>query len=303
MALKNRIAKNVLGAFAGLSVVGLIGGCAYMAMYIYTNAPWQGYQFGRLGVLTGLAYAIAIASAVALLFYIPSVFCIIGHCCNGLKISMVVIGTIIWACCFVCECLFVAWNNWDLTKVIYEESNTTSFRNYADAFAVKPRAAYFLPDSVSVIPGINNFDRGLPPTFGAGWAKRVIDGKLQDVFISLPVCYFPSERDKLAFRNANCSGGWTGERLKSYFEKLAKRAREEEERETWDEDERAKWEFHFYLNHMMMYTNHGAYGIFPIFLGVQIGALFFGTIYVLMAWCECCARCCCGSGKVAGETP
>lgn len=297
MVLSTRIAKNVLGAFAGLSLVGLVGGCAYMCMYLNTNAPWQLYQFGRLGVLTILAYVIAVASLVAVIFYIVSVFFIIGNCCGGCKKGMLITGTIIWAGCFVCECLFVAWNNWDLENVIFDEAKTERYQKYASAFAEKQLPAYFLPEIESVIPGLNNFDLGLPPTFGAGMAKVEVDGAVRDAYVSLPVCYFPSEKDKREFSNANCSGKWTGERMKAYFEKLEERKKEAEEREKWDEDKRERWEFHFTLNHMFMYTNKGAYGIFPIFLGVQIGALFFGTVYVLIAWCACC----CGSGRVSPE--
>ena len=302
MGLLHRLGKYSLGAFAGLSVVGLLGACAYTAMYIQVNCPWQSYQYGRLAEVAGLAYAICVISIIALCIYGVALVFIVCNCCNCFKNVLIAIGTIIWLVCFFCECFFVAWTNSSLPTKIIEESESSKFREYAKAFTEKHQEAYYADGSSSPSPVFtlqpNGFDQGQPPTFG--WGMSVQQGTGRQEMINLPVCYFNNAEDKKNFKPAACSGNWDGEKLKNYFDEQAK---QQADLQKWTKDGNNNALFLYALNHGIMYTTSSPHGIFPIMLGVQIAAIVFGILYVFFAMTECCCGCCpcCKSNQVAPE--
>lgn len=310
MGLKKRAGNGALGAFIALAIVGLLGTCAYMAMYAEINCPWQNYQYGRIGALGGLVYAICVLSIIALCVYAVAVFFICCKCCKCLKCLskvMMVIGTVIWFACFICECIFLSWNSWDLEEQYQKDVASEDFQNYAKAFKTKYWPSYGLKPVPGHVEGPSAFFRVVfepslllnlqheGPTFGRGEAV-LDDGSRETSY--LPVCYFESEAKKEAFEPVACSGKWDGEKLKNFMEAQQKL---EEDARKWDMDNNRRAIFHLFLNHYVMYTKGGAYGIFPIIFGVQICAVVCGIVYVIIKWIACCCGCCCGGGKVGAE--
>lgn len=307
MGLKKRAGNGALGAFIALAIVGLLGTCAYMAMYADVNCPWQNYQYGRVGALGGLVYAICVLSIIALCVYAVAVFFICCKCCKCLKCLskvMMVIGTVIWFACFICECIFLSWSSWGLKDQIKKDVESEEFQNYAKALKTKYWHTYdttevyqgaFVGDfSVLFEPSLMLSDRQ-SPTFGTGDVMEQ-DGSTHKVY--LPVCYFESEAKKNAFEPVACSGKWDGEKLKKFFEA---RNNLMNDLMKWHTDNNERAFFHLALNHRLMYTHAGAYGIFPIIFGVQICAIVCGIVYVIIKWISCCCGCCCGGEKVGAE--
>ena len=303
MGLKKRAGNGALGAFIALAIVGLLGTCAYMAMYADINCPWQNYQYGRIGALGGLVYAICVLSIIALCVYAVAVFFICCKCCKCLKCLskvMMVIGTVIWFACFICECIFISWNSWSLQEQYEKDVASEEFQNYAKAFRTKYWYAYGWEnagsgdDPVHFTPPMVA-DRSA--TYGWGLAITSSDSMVPRQS-ALPVCYFESEAKKNAFEPVACSGKWDGEKLKNFIEAQGKWA---EEWAKWEVDGNKQAQFHRQINYGVMYTKAGAYGIFPIIFGVQICAIVCGIVYVIIKWISCCCGCCCGGGKVGAE--
>lgn len=296
MTKEGRLRKSALGAFAGLSIVGLIASCAYSIMYISINDPWLSYQPGRSGLLGSIVYVIAITSLVSLAIYLVAFIFILCDCCQCFKKLLIILGTIVWAACFICEIIFVVFNNWNLSRYIQDKIGG-DLDEYAANFNTSVYAYYDSDKAFDMakIPGIPMMATRSAPSYGQ-ITKMVFDktgkptGRVETV--SMPVCFFESESDKKAFKPKQCIGKWDGGKIEKYINKIEDLQDEDSERQK-DPEKYEKWYFRWILYNVIMYSQTGAYGIMPIFLGVQGGAFVFGCLYVIMSICACCCGCCC----------
>lgn len=286
MGKQGKIRRTALGAFVSLSLIGLIGVCVYTSIYCEKNNPWQTYYPGRVGTLGGLAYAIAVTSIVSLFFFMLAFIFIIIHRFNIAKKVFVIIGSIVWFGCLICEILFISWNDWDIEKVVNDDIED-NLRKYANAFLNDVKVAFYdadydLYEKVNMF-GISSMSERGPPTFGKTLAKVKDGGLIVTKEISMPVCYFENEEDKKKFRPKECIGKWNGNRLKSYIKKLDDNIKDDSKMDNWGEDKLEKYHFTWTKTNVVMYSYMGAYAVVPLFVGAQAGALIFGVIYLLMS--------------------
>ena len=286
MGRQGIIRRVSLGAFFSLSMIGLIGACVYTSVYCEKNNPWQSYYPGRVGTLGGLAYAIAVTSIVSLFFYlITFVFIII----NKFKIAkrvLIIIATIIWFGCLICEILFIFWNDWDIENAVNEDIED-NLKDYAQNFLDDVKVAFYdfeydLYDQIDMF-GVSTMSERSPPTFGKTLAKVRKDGLIITQEINMPVCYFKNEADKKSFKPQECIGKWDWNKLKSYITSLDKKTEDDKKMDGWSDDKLDKYHFKWTKTNVIMYSYMGAYAVMPLFVGSQGGALIFGIVYLLLA--------------------
>lgn len=286
MGRQGIIRRVSLGAFFSLSMIGLIGVCVYCSVYCEKNNPWQAYYPGRVGTLGGLAYAIAVTSIVSLFFYLLAFIFIIINRFNIVKRVFIIIATVIWFGCLICEILFISWNDWDIENVVNDDIED-NLQDYARQFLDDVKIAYYdfdydLYGQIDMF-GISTMSERSPPTFGKTLAKVRNDGLIITREINMPVCYFNTEVDKASFKPQECIGKWNGEKLKSYIEKLNKKIEDDKKMDSWDADKRNNFQFKWTKTNVVMYSYMGAYAVMPLFVGAQGGALIFGVIYLALA--------------------
>lgn len=289
MGIVGRIKKTALGGFIGAALLGLLGCCIYSSLYCSKNNPYQSYYPGRQGKIGTVSYVIAVTSIVSLVFFLISfVFNILDVCSMAKKI-LAIIGIVVYIACFIAEILFIVWNNWDLDKSINNLLlNKDDIKNYADIFRLSPipLISYYDLDYdlfSGVIPGVSLMSIRSPPTFGKVNAFVDEDGIISKKEINMPVCYFSTLEDKLAFRPKKCIGKWDGEKIKNYIDELNKRIQEDIDRRDWSTNKRLKWHFNWNYNNIIMYSQPGSHALMLIFLGIQIAAIVCGLIYLILA--------------------
>lgn len=287
MGIQGKMKRICLGAFFSLSMIGLIGACVYTSIYCEKNNPWQVYYPGRVGTLGGLAYAIAVTSIVSLFFYFLTFIFIIIKKFNMAKKVLIIVATIIWFGCLICEILFISWNDWDIENAVNDDIED-NLKDYAQNFLDDVKIAYYdfeynLYDQIEMF-GISTMSERSPPTFGKTLAKVTNnDGFIITKEINMPVCYFNSEDDKKAFKPKECIGRWDGDKLKSYIQKLNDKTNEDKKMDGWSEDKKDEYHFKWTKTNIIMYSYMGAYAVMPLFVGSQGGALIFGVVYLALA--------------------
>ena len=283
---KQGIFRRVLiGAFIALAGIGLIGTCIYSSVYCEKNNPWQVYYPGRVGTLGGLAYAISVTSIVSLCFFlIAFIFIIIINKFKLVTKILVIIGAIIWVTCFICEILFISWNDWDIEKVVNDD-----IKQFLD----KAKVAYYDLDyklyNDMAMFGIATMSKRSPPTFGKTLANVEENGIIVLKEINMPVCYFDNEDDKINYKPKECIGKWNGAKLKSYIKKLDRLINDDGKMHNWTDDKLDHYQFKWTKTNVVMYSYIGAYAIMPLFVGAQGGALIFGIAYLLLTL-NCCGE-------------
>lgn len=292
MGIVGRIKKISLGGFIGAAILGLVGCCCYSSLYCSHNNPYLSYYPGRKGNIGAITYVIAVTSIVSLVFFLVSfVFNILEKCVLFTKI-VAILGTLIYIACFICEILFIVWNDWDLDKSINNLLiNSGEIKNYVDIFksALSPLNAYYDLDFNSdfgfesaKIPGISLMAIRSPPTFGKVEAFVEDDGEIAKKEINMPVCYFKTLNDKLHYNPEKCIGKWDGEKMHKYIDELNDKIQKDIERREWSKTRRLKWHFKWDYNNIIMYSQPGSHALMIIFLCIQVGAIACGLVYFII---------------------
>lgn len=282
----NRFRQTFVGGFLGTSLVGLLGALGYSCKYCVINNPYQSYNPGRSGVIGALAYVIAVTSAVSLVLFLIGVILLLLKQFKTPRLVIFIVGIVIWAVCFICEAIFISWNNWTLLdntfKVIQND-----YSDYQQAFQKEIKVAYYDFDynydfDLPTIAGMSDFAARSPPTYGVTTALiDKGDGPVTEK-IGMPVCYFKNETDKTNFKPEKCIGKWNGKKLKSFMKELNKQMDEDQDRKKWDQPTYLKWKFLWNMHSIVMYSHIGAFSFLPLFFGIQIVALVLGVIAFLL---------------------